>query len=108
MLTSLLVKKAGASGGWPYFYMISLFSSPRLPLFFRKLRPMLRRYPRECGPLVHRLRLQAGTGETAKQVSRLVQKAGSGLSVVEDRKVQLAQACGIGNGSDRGNLAFPD
>ena len=30
------------------------------------------------------------------------------MSVVEDRKVQLAQACRIGNRGDRGDLAVPD
>ena len=69
---------------------------------------MLRRYPQECGLLVLRLELSTSTGETAEQVFKEVRKTGSGLSVVEDRKVQSAQACGIGNGSDRGDLAFPD
>ncbi len=69
---------------------------------------MVRRSPRECGPLVLRLLLKTSTGETAEQAFKEVRKTGSGLSVVEDRKVQLAQACGIGNGSDRGDLAFPD
>jgi hypothetical protein len=33
---------------------------------------------------------------------------GASSSIVENRKVQLAQACRIGNRGDRGDLASPD
>lgn len=44
----------------------------------------------------------------AQPPNRPARKTGGGSSVVEGRKVQLAQACRIGNRGDRGDFAVPD
>ena len=65
-------------------------------------------YPRKCSTRGLHLLLKTSTGETTEQVVTRARKTGSSLSAVEDRKVQSAQARGIGNCSDRSDLAFPD